>query len=63
MVMHMCNVSYFLVIIQPMGIYNQHYHVTHENYVKDMHLILVFTNVANQLELFVHYNPQRMLRY
>ena len=44
-------------------LYNQHDHVTHENYVKDMQMILMFTNVANQHEFFVQYNPQRMLKY
>ena len=34
----------------PMGNnYNQHDHGTHANYVEDMEMILIFTNVANQL--------------
>ena len=62
--MHMCNFCQNLIIIQPMGIlYNQHDHVTHENYLKDMQMILMFTNVANRLELFLHYSPHRMYKY
>ena len=57
----------FLIILSLLNLwailYNQHDHVTHENYVKDMQMMPVFTNVANQLELLLHYNPQRMLRY
>ena len=54
----------FLSLFNPWEIlYNQHDHVTHENYVKDMQMILMFTIVANQHEFFVQYSPQRMLKY
>jgi hypothetical protein len=44
-------------------LYNQHNHVTDANHVKEMQMMLIFTNVVNKLELFIHYNLHHKLTF